>query len=140
MYYNNQRLSMTEQYWLDADPTASNTFELAVTKFVIDPETNFHVMVRMALNDAKKTSLQGEAVLKLQAKGSLTGETWQLLAQYSLSDASFDANNTCRVFVPNPFNYILFGSDPRRFFFRWEINLRDPRVTVHPLVDAPFPE
>ncbi len=135
MYYNNRLLSMTEQYWLDANPTVSNTFECAITKFVLDPGTNFHLTVKMALNGVKKTSLQGSAVLKLQSKSRITDQEWQLLAQYSLSSASFDANNLCRVFVQDPFAFILQGVDPGNLFFRWVIELPDPRVSVQGLVN-----
>ena len=135
MYYNNRLLSMTEQYWLNANPTVSNTFQCAITKFVTDPGTNFHVKVEMALNGVKKTSFQGTVVLKLQAKSHLTDAEWQLLAQYSLSSASFDASNTCRVFVPNPFAYMLYGADPQSLFFRWVIEQPDPRVGIQALVD-----
>ena len=135
MYYNNRLLSMTEQYWLDAKPTMTNTFECAITKFVLDPATNFHLTVKMALNGVKKTSLQGSAVLKLQSKSQITDSEWQLLAQYSLSSASFDDNNTCRVFVPDPFAFILLGMDPGSLFFRWIIELPDPRVAVQGLVN-----
>ena len=137
MYYKDSLLSMTEQYWLDANPTITNEFECAITKFVIDPGTNFHVTVKMALNDEKMTALQGEAVLKLQAKGDLSETEWEMLAQYALTSASFDASSTCRVFVRNPFDYILAGVDPRRLMFRWVIEPQDPRVTVETLVNDP---
>ncbi len=133
MYYNGRILRLEEQYWLDANPTVSNTFEMAITRFVIDPGTNFHLTVKMALNDANKTSLQGDAVLKLEAKGSIVERDWKMMAQYSLNSGSFDSNHTCRLYVPNPFGFILSDVDPRNLFLRWVIEWQDPRVTVQTL-------
>jgi hypothetical protein len=137
MYYNDRLLSLTEQYWIDAPPTRSNTFELAIAKLVLDPGTNFHVTVKMALNDEKKSAFQGQAVLKLQAKSRLLDSEWTMVTQYSLTVDSFDANNTCRVFVPNPFELELAGFDPQMLFFRWAIEVNDPRVATHVLVNDP---
>jgi hypothetical protein len=130
MYYNGRQLRLEEQYWLDANPTVTNTFEMAITRFVIDPGTNFHLTVRMALNDENMTYLQGEAVLKLEAKGSLVERDWKLMAQYSLNSGSFDINNSCRLYVPNPFDFLLSDVDPRNLLLRWVIEWQDPRVTV----------
>jgi len=133
MYYNGRQLRLEEQYWLNANPTVSNTFVLAITRFEIDPGTNFHLTVKMALNDEKLTTLQGQAVLKLQAKRTLVEANWTMMAQYSLTSASFDANKTCRLYVPNPFNFILSDFDPRNLLLRWVIEYPDPRVSVYPL-------
>ena len=134
-YYNNRLLTMTEQYWLDANPTVTNQFQFSITKLSLDSGTNFHVTVEMDMNGGKQTHLMGEAVLKLQAKNSLLDNEWVLLEQYSLSAASFDVNNTCRAFVPNPFAILLAGKDPQHLFFRWVIEMKDPRVGVEVLVN-----
>jgi len=135
-YYNGRTLTMTEQYWLDANPTVTNQFEFVVTKLTMDAATNFYLTVKMDMNGTNKmTYLQGQAVLKLQAKTSLTDSEWIMLAQYSLSAASFDVNNTCRAFVSNPFAILLAGFDPQKLFFRWVIEMEDPRVGVEVLVN-----
>ena len=139
MYYNDRVLSLTEQYWLNANPTVSNTFHLAFTKMVLDPGTNYHLTVMMALNGEKKSSFQGQAVLKLQAKSRLLDSEWEMLAQYSLNADSFAADNTCRVFVSNPFDLVLEGVDPKTLFFRWLIELNDPRVAVQVLTNDTAP-
>lgn len=136
-----REMTMTEQYWLNADPTVTNRFVFRTASFNKDPvTTNLYFSLEMAMNGNKQTVLQGgEAVLKLQAKAGLTGTEWVLVAQYNISDASYSTNAvpTCYVFVKNPFSAILKGMNPDSVYYRWKIEMRDPRVEVKSLVNGP---
>ena len=138
MFNNGRELSLREQYWLGVNPTVSNTFDLAVTRFAIDSETNLHLTVRMALNGAKMTALSG-SVLKLRAKARLSDPEWTMLAQFSLTEASFDSAKQCSLVVPNPFGFIMAGEDPKALFFSWAVDPEDVRVVVRPLVNESAP-
>jgi len=59
-YWNGRVMSMTEQYWLNANPTVTNYFTFATSAFTVDTGTNLHVTISMAMNGAKQTVLQGE--------------------------------------------------------------------------------
>lgn len=128
-------LTMTEQYWLNANPTVSNLFEFATSAFTVDSGTNLHVTISMSMNGAKQTLLQGGAVLKLRAKANMSDPEWSLVAQYSLNAASFDSSLTCKVYVTNPFSVLLKGMDPQHSFYQWVIEMEDPRVEVEVLVN-----
>lgn len=139
MFYNGRNLTLKEQYWLDANPTVSNEFRCVIRDFSLDAETNLHVRLEMKLNAASLEQIQGGAVLKLQSKENLTDNNWDMLAQYYLTPASFDSNNECRVFVRNPFGYIVTQYDQSKFFLRWLIELDDPRVEIYELKDEGTP-
>jgi hypothetical protein len=132
---------MTEQYWLDADPTVTNHFVFRTASLNKDPvTTNLYFALEMAMNGNKQTVLQGgDAVLKLLAKASLTAAEWVLVAQYNISDASYSTNvtPTCYVLVTNPFAAILKGMNPDNVYYRWKIEMKDPRVEVKNLVNGP---
>ena len=73
--------------------------------------------------------------MKLEAKSKLSDPEWLLVSQYSLSDASFSATNTCHVYVPNPYAVLLEGMDPASAIFNWVIEMEDPRVMVTGLIN-----
>jgi hypothetical protein len=133
MFYNGHELNLTEQYWLDANPTISNEFNCVIRDFYFDGQTNLHVRLEMKLNQNKMSDIQGGAVLKLQAKEDLLDSTWDMLAQYYLTQDSFGSNNQCLVFVSNPFRLILSDYDRKKLFLRWVIELDDPRVIINEL-------
>ena len=128
-------LSMTEQYWLNADPTKTNLLVFIAGTPTKDSGTNLFADLTMSMNGAKQTTLQGGAVLKLQAKASLSALEWVLVRQYSLSDASFDSSFKSRAYVPNPFAVLLLGMNPESCFFRWMIEMNDPRVEIYELIN-----
>jgi len=133
MFYNDQVLDLTEQYWLDANPTISNEFNCVIRDFYFDGQTNLHVRLEMKLNQNNMTNIQGGAVLKLQSKEDLLDSTWDMLAQYYLTPASFGSNNQCLVFVTNPFQFILSDYDMKSLFLRWVIEFDDPRIIIQEL-------
>ena len=92
----------------------------------------------MDMNGTKQTLLQGSAVLKLLAKSAAGDDAWIMLKQYSLSAASFDDTNlNSRVFIPNPFENVLYGLDPTpgSLFSKWVIEEKEPRVMVEELIN-----
>ena len=142
MFYNGRELTLTEQYWLDANPTISNEFNCVIRNFMFDAETNLHVRLEMKLNDNNMTNIQGGAVLKLEARqdlieddtgGAVQPGGWSLIKQFYLTVDSFDSNNECRVFVKNPYEFILTNYDMKTFFMRWVIENQDPRVNIYEL-------
>ncbi|MFA7172043.1 MAG: hypothetical protein WC340_01305 [Kiritimatiellia bacterium] len=137
MFYNGRNLTLKEQHWLDANPTASNEFRCVIRDFSLDAATNLYVRLEMKLNEANLEEIQGGAVLKLQSKKNLTDNKWDMLAQFYLTPASFDSNNECRVYVKNPFGYIVTEYDQGRLFLRWVIEMDDPRVIIQKLENTP---
>lgn len=133
MFYNDRVLSLTEQYWLDANPTISNEFQCVIRDFAFDAQTNLHVRLEMNLNESNMTNIQGGAVLKLEAKPDLLQPDWDMIKQFYLTVDSFDSNNECHIFVKNPYEFILTEYDTKRFFMRWVIELDDPRISVYEL-------
>ncbi|MDD2599731.1 MAG: hypothetical protein PHO37_10945 [Kiritimatiellae bacterium] len=139
MFYNGRYLTLKEQHWLDANPTVSNEFRCVIRDFSLDAATNLHVRLEMKLNESNMEKIQGGAVLKLQAKEDLTDNKWDILDQFYLTPDSFDSNNECRVFVRNPFGYMVPRYDGSRFFLRWVIEMDDPRLDIRKLVDEGNP-
>ena len=135
--YNGRNLTLTELYWLNANPTVTNHFEFMITKFSVDAVSNVHTTVKMALNNQNVTNLQGGSVMKINVKQGLLDPQWTLLAQYSLSPLSFDVSHACRVTITNQFDYVLKGWDPKNIYSRGMIELQDPRVVVQPLRTLP---
>ncbi len=136
MFYNGRQLTLTEQYWLDANPTISNRFECVIRDFYFDGQTNLHVRLEMKLNESNMAHIQGSAVLKLESKQSLHDSSWDMIKQFYLTVDSFDSNNQCHAVVNNPFEFILTNYSRKRFFLRWVIELEDPRVSVYELENA----
>ncbi|MEI7901683.1 MAG: hypothetical protein WCK89_15630, partial [bacterium] len=135
--YNGRELTLTELYWLNANPTVTNYLEFMVTKFNVDAVSNAHATVKLELNNQNVTNLQGNSVLKLEAKQGLSDPQWLLLAQYSLSRASFDTNHTSRMTVTNVFSYLFLDWDAKSLYSRGMIEMEDPRVIVQPLKTEP---
>jgi hypothetical protein len=135
--YNGRDLSLTELYWLNANPTVSNRLEYLVTSFSVDAVSNAHASVKLVLNDQSVTNLQGNSVMKIQTKNKPSDAQWELLGQYSLNTASFDTNHTSRMTILHAFNYLIVGWDLSSVFSRGIIDREDPRVSVHPLVTEP---
>jgi hypothetical protein len=135
--YNGRALTLTELYWLNANPTASNRLEYLVTSFSVDSVSNAHAAVKLTLNDQNVTNLQGGSVMKIETKNKPTDAQWELLTQYSLNTASFDTNHTSRMTILNAFNYRIVGWDLRSVFSRGIIDREDPRVSAHPLITLP---
>ncbi|MFO7937599.1 MAG: hypothetical protein R6V06_08345 [Kiritimatiellia bacterium] len=140
MFYDGRELTLTEQYWLDANPTISNEFNCVIRDFSFDGQTNLHVRLEMKLNENNLTNIQGAAVLKLESKQDLEQEDWDMIQQFYLTADSFDLNNECRVFVENPYEFILTKYDRDRFYMRWVIEMEDPRITVYELENNDAPE
>lgn len=130
MTYMGGQLSMEDQYMLGADPTTSNEFHCFIEEFSLDAQTNLHVRLKMSLNSTKLTNLQGDAVLKLQAKQNLDDAEWTSAAQYSLSADSFNSENECLAVIANPFEGELAGYDPAKLFLRWVIESDDPLLVI----------
>ncbi len=139
MFYNDQLLDLTEQYWLDANPTISNEFNCIIRNFSFDNQTNLHVLLEMKLNQNNMTNIQGGAVLKLQAKEDLSAANWDLIAQYYLTSASFGVNNQCLAVIPKPFQFMLSEYNMQKLFLRWVIEFDDPRVIINELEDQSVP-
>lgn len=135
--YNGRTLSLNELYWLNANPTVTNRVDFMVTKFNVDAVSNAHATVTLALNGQSVTNLQGNSVMKLNVKQDLTDPEWSLLAQYSLSKASFDSNRVSRVTIENPFSYVIRGWDPQGIYCRGMLEMEDPRVIVQELITEP---
>ncbi|MEI7900904.1 MAG: leucine-rich repeat protein [bacterium] len=137
--YGGRGLMLNELYWLNADPTVSNRLEFLVTDFNVGSAGNFNVSVRLALNSRNVVSLQGNSVMKLEVKQGLADTQWSLLAQYALNSASFDTNHASRIWITDPFHYLLRGWDPGSVFCRGMIEMEDPRVQVQDLFAEPLP-
>jgi hypothetical protein len=133
MFYNDRVLTLTEQYWLDANPTISNEFRCVIRDFDFDAQTNLHVRIEMSLNESNMTNIQGGAVLKLEAKQDLEQTEWDMIKQFYLTVDSFNSNNECLVFVKNPYEFILTEYNTKQFFMRWVIENDDPRISVYEL-------
>jgi hypothetical protein len=135
--YNGRDLTLTELYWLNADPTKTNSLEYMMTKFSIDSVSNAHASVKLVLNDQNVTNLQGGAVIKLQVKNAVSDPDWTFLSQYTLTSASFDSNHTSRVTITNAFSFLILDWDLRQVFSRSVLDLAHPLVSAPPLVTEP---
>ena len=144
-YYYGRELSLTERYWLNANPMTTNYLEGSITKIEREPAaTNFFVTARLALNGANCTellgdSLNGDAVFKIAAKVNLNDPEWTMVGQYLLTPNSFDGNHTSRVFVENPFRFWLPEGDGKQLFFRWVIEYEDPLRSKTELINSNTP-
>jgi len=135
-YYGTGReLSLTELYWLNANPTVTNRLDGGISDFTYDQTTNFFVTVSLALNGTNCLSLQGDAMLKLEMTQGLLSPDWWIVGQYILQPDSFDTNHLCRIRLDNPFPEKLPTWDPKSAFFHWVIEMEDPRITPEPLVN-----
>jgi hypothetical protein len=133
-HYNGRPLSLTELYWLNANPTATNRLEFMVTKFNVETNNDVRATVKLALNGQNVTNLQGSSVMKLQVKSALAEANWSFLAQYALGRDSFDTNQTSRITIRDPFSILLPGWDPLKIFCRGQIEMEDPRLSVGLLI------
>ena len=136
-YYYGRELTLTELFWLNADPTRENVLEGGLTKVEKTAQTNFYVTSWLSLNGQNCTNLQGDAVFKISVKNDLAAPKWEMIAQYAFSTNSFDAAHTNRTFIFNPYLYQLIGWDQRNLFFRWVIEMEDPRFAVEELINQP---
>ncbi|MDX9868945.1 MAG: hypothetical protein RBT78_13590, partial [Kiritimatiellia bacterium] len=137
-FFGNGRLmSLTELYWLDADPTVTNRVDGSIVRFTRDTETNYYVTVSLAVNGQNCPYLLSEAVMKLEMTPSLTTPDWRIAAQYALMPDSFDTNHQCRILLPNPYVYSFPYWSPAQAFFRWVIEEQHPNIGVLPLVNTP---
>jgi hypothetical protein len=136
-YYYGRELTLTELFWLNADPTRENVLEGGLTKVEKTAQTNFYVTSWLSLNGQNCTNLQGDAVFKISVKNDLAAPKWEMVAQYAFSTNSFDAAHTNRTFIFNPYLYQLIGWDQRNLFFRWVIEMEDPRFAVEELINQP---
>ncbi|MDD4622053.1 MAG: hypothetical protein PHG71_02330, partial [Kiritimatiellae bacterium] len=59
----------------------------------------------------------------------LTDPEWTMVAQYAFSSNSFDTNHQSRIFTSNLW-YEIRGILSTDLFFRWVIEMEDPRVIV----------
>ncbi len=137
MFYNGHELSLKEQFWLDANPTASNEFACVIRNFEFDDQTNLHVRIEMRLNDNNMTNIQGDAVLKLESKEDMLAEEWDMIKQFYLTPDSFDINNQCHMVINNPFGFIITNYGRESFFMRIVIEHQDPRVRIYELENEP---
>ena len=143
--YSGRVLELTEQYWINANPTTTNLFEGGILKVEKGPvTTNFNVTSWMTLNGTNVTELMGDgqfrdAVFKVTAKQNLADPLWTMLGQFVFTPDSFDSNHTSRVLLPNPFLYWFPGGDPDQLFFRWVIEYEDPRFSKPELVNTNTP-
>jgi len=136
-YYGTGReLTLTELYWLNANPTVTNRLDGGIANFNYDLSTNFFVTVSLALNGTNCTTLQSDARLKLEMTQSLMAPNWWIVGQYILGSDSFDTNHLCRIRLANPFPEKLPAWDPKSAFFHWVIEREDPRITPEPLVNS----
>jgi len=136
-YYYGRELTLTELFWLNADPTRENVLEGGLTKVEKTAQTNFYVTSWLSLNGQNCTNLQGDAVFKISVKNDLAAPKWEMVAQYAFSTNSFDAAHTNRTFIFNPYLYQLIGWDQRNLFFQWVIEMEDPRFAVQELINQP---
>ena len=140
MFYDGDILSLTEQFWLDADPTVTNDFRCVIKYFSIDTNSDIHVRLHMDLNGNNLTNIQGGTItLKLQGKEELMADKWDLLIQYYLTADSFGSNNECLVFISNPFDFMVPEYDLKSLFLRWVIEEDEPRVMSYPLENQEAP-
>lgn len=143
-YYYGRELSLTEKYWINANPTTTNYLEGGILKIEQEPvTTNYFMTAWLALNGSNVTQLMGTAqngaAFKVRAKQSLTDPSWKMLEQYVFSTNSFDSNHTSRVFISNPFLYGFPGGDPKQLFFSWVIEYEDPRYSKPVLINSNAP-
>jgi len=137
-FFGNGRLmSLTELYWLNADPTVTNRVDGSIVRFTRDAETNYYVTASLAVNGQNCTCLLSQAVMKLEMTPSLTIPDWRIAGQYRLMPDSFDTNHQCRILLPNPYIYSFPYWDPAQAFFRWVIEEQHPNIGVLPLVNTP---
>lgn len=130
MNYGSRELTLEEQYMLDADPTTLNAFHCETREFSFDAQTNLHVRLRMSLNENSLTRIQGNAVLKLQAISSLLDPTWTTVAQYSVTNDSFDHNHESLAIIADLFDGPFVGYDPTTLFFRWVLESPEPQLPI----------
>ena len=135
-YYYGRELTLTELFWLDADPTVQHTLEGGILSVERDPATNYFLKVQLALDGENCTRLQGDSVFKVEVKNGLTDPNWTMVAQYSFSSNSFDANHQSRIFTSNLW-YEVQGVLFTDLFFRWVIEMEDPRFIVWELMNTP---
>jgi len=128
-YYYGRELTLTELFWLNADPTVTHTLEGGILSVERDPATNYVLTVQLALDNQNCTLLQGDSVFKVEAKRGLTDPEWTMVAQYAFSSNSFDTNHQSRIFTSNLW-YEIRGILSTDLFFRWVIEMEDPRVIV----------
>lgn len=133
-YYYGRELTLIELFWLNADPTVSHNLEGGIVRVERDPATNYILTVWLALDGQNCTMLQGDSVFKVEAKKGLIDPEWTMVAQYAFSSNSFDANHQSRIFTSNLW-YELRGILSTDLFFRWVIEMEDPRIDVWELND-----
>jgi len=135
-YYYDRELTLTERYWLNANPTVTNILEGGIKKVVPDQYTNYYMTVWLALNGQNCTNLQGAAKFKVEAKEKLSDADWKMVMQYYLTTNSFDTNHTSQIFIANPFGYQLFGWSAANVFLHWVIEMEDPRVDSFEMINT----
>ncbi|MDD4102431.1 MAG: hypothetical protein PHU80_07350, partial [Kiritimatiellae bacterium] len=135
-YYGTRELTLTELFWLDANPTVPHIMEGGLLNVECDPATNYFVTVQLALDGANITKLQGGAAFKIRFKELLTEPDWRMVAQYNFTPSSFDVNHQSRIFTSNLW-YEMRGTFSTNLFFSWIIEMWDPRFVVWDLINVP---
>jgi hypothetical protein len=123
-----RELTLTERYWVDANPTTTNYLRGGVVGAVRDPATtNYFVTVALDLNGTNLTHLMGvdatnhrEGVFKIEVRQPPAVSQWTTHSQFRFNAQSFDASHRSTAFVFNPFRYLIPEADPDKpLAFRW---------------------
>ena len=136
--YSDTQLSLLERYWINANPTKTNvfTFTMADKNELIyegdPPQRILYLTLGMALNNERIERLQGGSVVKARMTQNLSPADWTTISQYILSEKTFDSENKSRVYLH------VFDYDPSAFF-KWSLQLEDPRLSVFEMINQPKP-
>jgi len=135
--YSPTQLTLRERFWIGANPVKTNVFTFLAHANEIHKRP-LYLPLEMAVIDVaghttnKVRRLQGGSVVQAWASFSIDPPNWNMLiGQFSLTEASFDANNKRSVWI-NAFTN-------RPAFFKWRLSSEDPRVATHPLENEPKP-
>jgi hypothetical protein len=144
-----RKLSIVEQYWIDANPTVTNYLRGGVVGVVREVVTsNYFVTVALDLNGNNVTNLLGDrnfgdAVFKVEARQPPYVNAWHYQAQFKFNEHSFDANHRATVLLPNPFlqwaNIFSPENAGKPISFRWVLEYEDGRFSKPPLVSTNAP-
>jgi hypothetical protein len=128
-------LSITEQYWLDLDPTQTNRLLFFNKAIEPDPYGLWLTLEMSTINGSgvtnKVTHLLGDAMITIWAKESISAASWGVFDQYWISERSFDDNYLSRMRI-----HAYTNTDA---WFKWRLDNNDQRLSTSELINVPAP-
>ncbi len=105
-HWGNGALSLTQEYWFDVNPTASNSLVFNTTAFGAS-NSMVSALVHLLVNSNKINYLNGGATLRIMSKTNLTDASIFAVYDTNVSASTFDANGFWQVGGPvtNPHQF-----------------------------------